>query len=51
MKMWYVEVTLANRARVTGVLNGRTERDVRRLVRLTVQGRDALAVSITKLGH
>jgi type II secretory pathway component PulF len=51
MKMWYCEVVLANGARLTGVINARTEREATRQIRATVQGRDARTVSVVKLSH
>jgi len=46
MKMFYVTVTLRNGARVSGVLNARSEHDARRQVRDTIQGRTARTVVV-----
>jgi hypothetical protein len=46
--MYYVEVTLANGARVSGVLNARNERHAIAQVRNTVQGKEARAVVATR---
>jgi hypothetical protein len=46
--MYYVTVTLANGAKVSGVLNARSERHAEAQVRNTVQGRDALRVEAVR---
>lgn len=46
--MYYVEVTLRNGARVSGVLNANSERHAIAQVRNTVQGKDVRAVVATR---
>ena len=46
--MFYVEVTLRNGARISGVLNANNERHAIAQVRNTLEGRDARSVVATR---
>lgn len=51
MKMWWVEVTLANGVRASGAVNARTETQARTLTRAALGRADVARLDVTKIGH